>query len=77
MNSGKTYQDGQDGKEGRGFDRHGAFEVLDCALEVVGPVGRFGGEGPGGFVAGADVDAAEEDGVESWEGGRFVRVGNG
>lgn len=45
--------------------------MLDRALGVVLSVGGFGGECPGGLVAGTDVYAAEEDGVESGK----VKVG--
>jgi hypothetical protein len=54
----------QDGKEGGRGEGLGA-EMRDCALKVVFGKGGFGGECPGGFVARADVYAAEEDGVES------------
>lgn len=58
-----THENAQDGEKGRGLQLLGP-EPFDRALEVVGPVFRFGGEGPRRFVPRADVDAAEEDGVE-------------
>jgi hypothetical protein len=63
--------DAEDGEEGWGGEFFGAV-VLDGAGEVVGAVVGFGGEGPWGFVAAADVYAAEEDGVESVKGERRV-----
>jgi len=39
--------------------------ILFCAVGIVVPVCGFGGEGPGWFVAGSDVDAAKEDGDEA------------
>lgn len=41
------------------------MEIVDGAFHVVWPVLGFGGDGPRRLVAGADVETAEEDGVES------------
>jgi hypothetical protein len=56
--------DAENGEEWRSREG-GCVEVGDGALEVVGRVIGFGGQCPGRFVAGADVDAAEEDRMES------------
>jgi hypothetical protein len=60
--------------------RRGGAVARDGAARVVRAVGCFGGEGPGGFVAGSGVYSAEEDGVESklgvrWGPGGGVMVG--
>lgn len=61
---GALWHDGEDGEE-VGRDEWLGPEVFDGAFRVVGSVFRFCRECPWGLVAGADVDAAEEDRVDS------------
>lgn len=58
---GHDTEDREKGRCGQGRGR----EVSDRAFEVVRPVVSFRRQRPGRFVAGADVDAAQEDRMES------------